>query len=187
VLRTLLLRSVWLCPAPICHRSDVVRHAPPHGLALVDQRVVASCQRWSSTGTRSRMAPDLSCNSQKKVAAGVLEKEEQMCRVRVSSLYLYSGGWVFRWAFYMGLAPWPPGGRCLLLASRCGATGIGVEDQRTIPVPAIPDGDSFPTKSIPVGINFATSPSHNGRIPRDESGIGSPLPSLCSSDRHVQG
>lgn len=56
----------------------------------------------------------MSCDSEltKEVAAGVLEKEEQMCGVRVSTRCLYLGCWIFRWAFYIGLALWLPGGRC---------------------------------------------------------------------------
>ena len=66
-------------------------------------------------------------------------------RIRVSA-YIYFGanGPFLTWA----LRPW------LLrfdgAASRGGDAGIGVGDQGTIPIPTIPDGDNFPTKSIPV-------------------------------------
>jgi hypothetical protein len=70
---------------------------------------------------------------------------------------------------YMGLDAWCLAG---------GEAGIRAEEQPTIPVPVIPDGDRFPTEFIPVGNNLAPSPSPNRGISRGESGIRGPLPSL---------
>ena len=72
-----------------------------------------------------------------------------------------------------------------MCSKRGGFAGIGFGGWIPIPVPASPDGDCFPTIRIPVGEKLAPSPSPNRGIPRGESGIGAPLPSLeqCARER----
>jgi hypothetical protein len=52
------------------------------------------------------------------------------------------------------------------------------------PRPHLPVGGEFSPVYIPVGEETPPSPSPNRGIPRGESGIGSPLPSLFNSDNH---
>jgi hypothetical protein len=68
-------------------------------------------------------------------------------------------------------------------AGKVGLRGIGYGGQFTVPAPVIPDGEKFSPIYIPMGIIFVPSPSPNRGIPRGESGIGSPLPSLPGTTR----
>jgi hypothetical protein len=80
--------------------------------------------------------------------------------------------WAFRWASNL------PG--CLIPAWRVGLVGIKDGGQETIPAPARPDGDIFPTVSIPIGIKFLPSSSPNRGISHGDLRIRAPLPSLVT-------
>jgi hypothetical protein len=54
------------------------------------------------------------------------------------------------------------------------------------PRPHLPVGGEFSPVYIPVGEETSPSPSPNRGIPRGESGIGSPLPSLVPTKFTVQ-
>jgi hypothetical protein len=60
--------------------------------------------------------------------------------------------------------------------------GNGDGGRWNVPTPAILDGGQFCPTFIPVGVNFFPSSSPNRGIPRGESGIGPPLPSLVSCE-----
>jgi hypothetical protein len=53
------------------------------------------------------------------------------------------------------------------------------------PHPRLPIGGGFFPVYIPAGGEPSPSPSPNGRIPRGESGIGAPLPSLDPCAAHA--
>jgi hypothetical protein len=127
----------------------------------VDLRQVATCQRPQRAGGRSLRW--LGCER------GVEREIDRIVRVCCFLL------------IYIGAALVLMGRCCLLcrafLAKR-GMQGNGDEEPWIIPAPAIPDGDELFLVYFSVGIKLLPYPSPNGGIPRGESGIGSPLPSL---------
>jgi hypothetical protein len=96
-----------------------------------------------------------------------VEREMRILRVSCFLLICFPVGHYSHGLFFIG-----PG----LFSRGCGETGTGRAG--TSPPPPYPTGMSFSPNSSPWEIKMLASPSPNGRIPRGELGIGSPLPSL---------